>query len=85
MACPMSFLLIVMCVALIFSHPLLSSFARLSFSLFVMLKVDPRNKMGAIVHAVSNRVLSDRTVKNIYGNVNYDKQDVPSGHHHKCV
>ncbi len=29
--------------------------------------------MGAIVHTVSNRVLSDNTVKNIYSNVNYAK------------
>jgi hypothetical protein len=38
-----------------------------------MPKVDPRNKVGAIVHTVSNRVLSDNTAKNIYGNVNYAK------------
>jgi hypothetical protein len=38
-----------------------------------MPKVDPRNKVGAIVHTFSNRVLSDHTVKNIYGNVNYAK------------
>ena len=42
-------------------------------SLFAMPKVDPRNEVGAIVHAVSNRVLSDHTAKNIYGNVNYAK------------
>ena len=29
--------------------------------------------MGAIVHAVSNRVPGDHAVKNIYGNVNYAK------------
>jgi hypothetical protein len=29
--------------------------------------------VGAIVHTVSNRVLSDHTAKNIYGNVNYAK------------
>jgi hypothetical protein len=29
--------------------------------------------VGVIVQAVSNRVLSDHTVKNIYGNVNYAK------------
>jgi hypothetical protein len=29
--------------------------------------------VGTIVHAVSNRVLSDHTAKNIYGNVNYAK------------
>ena len=29
--------------------------------------------MGAIVHAVANRALSDHTVKNIVGNVNYAK------------
>ena len=38
-----------------------------------MSKVDPRNKVGVIVHAVSNRILSNHTVKNIYGNVNYAK------------
>ena len=38
-----------------------------------MPKVDPRNEVGAIVHTVSNRVLSDHTAKNIYGNVNYAK------------
>ena len=29
--------------------------------------------MGAIVHAVSNRVPGDHAAKNIYGNVNYAK------------
>ena len=38
-----------------------------------MPKVDLRNKMGVIVHVISNRVLSDHTAKNIYGNVNYAK------------
>ena len=38
-----------------------------------MPKVDPRNKVGAIIHTVSNRVLSNHTAKNIYGNVNYAK------------
>ena len=27
--------------------------------------------MGVITHTISNRVLSDHTAKNIYGNVNY--------------
>ena len=31
------------------------------------------NEVGAIVHAVLNRVLSNHTTKNIYGNVNYAK------------
>ncbi len=31
------------------------------------------NKVGAIVHAVANRALSDHTAKNIFGNVNYAK------------
>jgi hypothetical protein len=35
-----------------------------------MPKVDPRNKVGAIVHAIANRVLSNPTAENIYGNVN---------------
>ena len=38
-----------------------------------MPKVNPKNKVGAIVHTISNRVLSDHTAKNIYGNVNYAK------------
>jgi hypothetical protein len=42
-------------------------------SFFAMPKVDPRNEVGAIVHAVWNRVLSVHTMKNIYGNVNYAK------------
>ena len=62
-----------MCVVLIFPNPLLSSFARSSFSLFAMPKVDPRNKVGAIIHSVSNRVPGDHAAKNIYGNVNYAK------------
>jgi hypothetical protein len=32
-----------------------------------------RNKVGAIAHTISNRVLSDHTAKNLYGNVNYAK------------
>ena len=58
---------------LIFTIPLLSSFVQTSLSLFVMPKVDPRNEVGAIVHAISNRVLSNHAVKNIYGNINYAK------------
>jgi hypothetical protein len=38
-----------------------------------MPKVNPRNEVGTIVHAVSNRVLSDHTAKNIDGNLNYAK------------
>ena len=38
-----------------------------------MPKVNPRNKVGAIVHSVMNRVLSNHTRRNIYGNVNYAK------------
>ena len=38
-----------------------------------MPKVDPRNEVGTIVHAILNRVPSDHTTKNIYGNVNYAK------------
>ena len=46
----------------------------LKLLLFAMpTKVDGRNEVGAIVHAVANRVLSDHTVKNIIGNVNYSK------------
>jgi hypothetical protein len=36
-------------------------------------KKNPRDKTGTIIHAVANRVLSDHTAKNIYGNVNYCK------------
>jgi len=36
-------------------------------------KFDLRNEVGAIVHTILNRVLSDHTAKNIYGNVNYAK------------
>ena len=42
-------------------------------SLFAMPKKDPRDEAGTIVHAVANRVLSDHTAKNIFGNVNYAK------------
>ena len=46
----------------------------LKLSLFAMpTKVDGRHEVGAIVHAVANRVLSDHTAKNIIGNVNYSK------------
>jgi hypothetical protein len=41
--------------------------------MFAMPKVGPRNEVGAIVHTVSNRVLSNNTAKNIYGNINYAK------------
>jgi hypothetical protein len=36
-------------------------------------KKDPRDKTGTIIHAIADRVLSDHTAKNIYGNVNYCK------------
>jgi hypothetical protein len=36
-------------------------------------KKDLRNEVGAIVHAVANRGLSDHTAKKIFGNVNYAK------------
>jgi hypothetical protein len=39
-----------------------------------MLKVDPRNEVGAIVYAIVKRVLSNHTARNIYGNVNYAKK-----------
>jgi hypothetical protein len=38
-----------------------------------MPKVGPRNEVGLIFHAVVNRVLSNHTARNIYGNVNYAK------------
>ncbi len=36
-------------------------------------KKDPRNEVGVIVHAIANKALSNHTVKNILGNVNYAK------------
>ena len=46
----------------------------LKLSLFAMpTKVDGRNEVGAIVHALANRVLKEQTAKNIFGNVNYPK------------
>ena len=69
-----SVFLIVMCCARSPRPPsLLSSFAQSSLSLFAMPKVYSRNEVGAIVHAVSNRALSDHTAKNFYGNANYAK------------
>ena len=68
---PVSFLLVVMCCAQTPPHPL---HIVLKSSLFAMAtKVDGRNKVGAIIHAVANRVLSDHTAKNIVSNVNYSK------------
>ncbi len=68
MAHPVSFLLVVMCCAQTPPHIVLK------LSLFAMpTKVDGRNEVGAIVHAVANRVLSNHTAKNIFGNVNYSK------------
>ena len=69
MARPISFLLVVMmCCAHLHPPPSLF-FLKEVLSLFAMPKVDPRNEVGAIVHAV----LSDHTAKNIYDNVNYAK------------
>ena len=69
-----SFLLVVMCCA---HHPPPAPpsffFSKEVLSLFAMPKVNWRNEVGKIVRAVSNRVLSDHTAKNIYGNVNYAK------------
>ncbi len=73
MAHPVSFLLVVIiCVVLkLPPHPL---HIVLKLSLFVMpTKVDGRNEVGAIIHTVANRVLSNHTAKNIFGNVNYSK------------
>jgi hypothetical protein len=38
-----------------------------------MPKVNPRNKVGVYVHAVSKIVLGNHNAKNIYGNVDYAK------------
>ena len=63
-----------MCFAQYLPHPLLlSSFQASSVLSLFATQVDPRNEVGTIVHAVLNRVLSDHSTKNIYGNVNYAK------------
>jgi len=64
MARPLAFcwLSYYVCVLLIFPNPLLSSFAQSSLSLFAMPKVNPRNEVGAIIHAISNRVPGDHAV-----------------------
>ncbi len=38
-----------------------------------MPKVDPRNKVDAITHAVVNKIMCNYTARNIYGNVNSTK------------
>jgi hypothetical protein len=55
-------------ISIVSSTPSLSSFALLSLvlSLFAMPKVDPRNKVGMIVHAILKIVLGDHTMKNVY-------------------
>jgi hypothetical protein len=70
----------VMCCARSPSHtPSLFSFALSSIVLgivivqYAMPKVNPRNEVGVIVHAVYKNVLGNHTTKNIYGNVNYAK------------
>jgi hypothetical protein len=72
---PLAFLLVVMmCCAHLHPPPPPSLFfSKEVLSLFAMPKVDPRNEVGTIIHAVLNRVLSNHTAKNIYGNVNYAK------------
>ena len=63
------------CVVLISTPPPPPSlfFSKEVLSLFAMPKVDPRNKVGMIVHVVLNRVLSNHTAKCIYGDINYAK------------
>jgi hypothetical protein len=81
MARPITFLLVVVMMCCAHLHPPTPPslfFLKEVLSLFAMPKVDPRNKVGAIVHAVSNRVLSDHTAKNIYGTVNYAKMFLQS-------
>jgi hypothetical protein len=46
--------------------------------LYAMPKVHPRNKVGAIIHAIMNRVLSNHTTRNICGIVNYAKTFIQS-------
>ncbi len=59
------------------THPLwyLFSFALFSLvlSLFAVPKVNQRNKVGVIVHAVSKIVLGNHTAMIVYGNINYAK------------
>ncbi len=52
-----------------------SSFALLFLvlSLYRMPKVNLRNKVGVIVHAVSKNFLGNHTANNVYGNVNFAK------------
>ncbi len=38
-----------------------------------MPKVNPRNKVGVIVHAVLKNILGNHTMKNVSGNINYMK------------
>ena len=45
---------------------LLSSLPIIIVLQLIPTKKDPRNEVGAIVHAVANRVLSDHTAKNIF-------------------
>jgi hypothetical protein len=73
MARPISFLLIVILCVLCSSSPTNPLPPLFFLSLFAMPNVDPRNEVGAIVHAVSNRVPGNHAAKNIYGNVNYAK------------
>ena len=52
---------------------LFSSFHIVIVLLSMSSKKDPRNEVGAIVHPIANRALSDHTTKNIFGNVNFAK------------
>ena len=72
---PLAFCWLSCCVVFISipPPPHLSLLFEGSIVLFAMPKVDLRNKVGAIVLAASNRVLSDHAAKNIYGDVNYAK------------
>ncbi len=65
-----SFLCQVMCSAQYLSSFALSS---LELSLYAMLKVDPRNKVGVIIHAIWKNALGNHIAKNAYGDVNYAK------------
>jgi hypothetical protein len=52
---------------------LLSPVSSLVLSLYLMQKVDPRNKLGVVVHTVSKKFLGNHTANNVYQNVNYAK------------
>jgi hypothetical protein len=73
MAHPDSFLCVVMCCAQSPPPPLFCCLIILVLSFFAIPMVDPKNKMGMIIHTVSKVVLGNNTKNKIYGNLNYAK------------